>query len=307
MARVSTKLAALFQAARRIWDENPEIHDGYGSPESFDYWRWFLCYGFEEYPEIEPLLPIAPRPLLRRVLGHGNRVQFHRGGQINAQQIFEAFAGCGFSLHEASSLLDFGSGCGRILRHFARLADRCRLVGVDVDGPAVQWCKEHLDFADYARIEPVPPTPFADGEFEAVYSFSVFSHLPEQNHLAWLAELQRITRPGATLVLTTQGRNCARRFAEADVANLAVPTPQRMRADLPRLERDGFLFYRIVEESEQLDTKEREQWDIVDPALYGMTFILEPYIRKRWTEYFELVDLIEAPLDWQDYVVLRRR
>jgi hypothetical protein len=40
---------------------------------------------------------------------------------------------------------------------------------------------------------------------------------------------------------------------------------------------------------------------------YGSTIIFEPYVRARWSELFEVVAFDEAPDDWQDYVVLRRR
>jgi hypothetical protein len=44
-----------------------------------------------------------------------------------------------------------------------------------------------------------------------------------------------------------------------------------------------------------------------DSRLYGMTFILRHYIEEKWTELFDLVSFSEAPGDYQDVVVLRRR
>jgi hypothetical protein len=44
-----------------------------------------------------------------------------------------------------------------------------------------------------------------------------------------------------------------------------------------------------------------------DADVYGMTFIDLCYIREHWLDLFELVHVTEAPDDWQDYVVLRRR
>ena len=41
-----------------------------------------------------------------------------------------------------------------------------------------------------------PPLRFADGSFDIVYAYSVFSHLSERVQLRWVEEFARILRPG---------------------------------------------------------------------------------------------------------------
>ncbi len=42
---------------------------------------------------------------------------------------------------------------------------------------------------------------------DLIYSYSVFSHLAEPAHLAWIHEFGRILRPGGVLAITTQARH----------------------------------------------------------------------------------------------------
>lgn len=71
------------------------------------------------------------------------------------------------------------------------------------------------------------------------------------------------------------------------------------REDLSRarsdLEAKGFAF--VPQPGGHLDTN-----------LYGITFITEDYVRRRWSKYLEVITYRTAALDdWQDAVVLRRR
>jgi ubiquinone/menaquinone biosynthesis C-methylase UbiE len=42
-----------------------------------------------------------------------------------------------------------------------------------------------------------PPLPFPDDHFDLVFSSSVFTHIDEHAQDLWLAELRRVTQPGA--------------------------------------------------------------------------------------------------------------
>ena len=109
------------------------------------------------------------------------------------------------SLESFTSVLDFGCGCGRTLRWLDGLAERAYLAGSDIDGECVSWCAENIRFAHFSHNELLPPLEFADETFDLVYALSVFTHMNESAQHAWLAELQRVTRRGAVLLLSTHG------------------------------------------------------------------------------------------------------
>ena len=49
------------------------------------------------------------------------------------------------------------------------------------------------------------PLPYADGQFDLVYAFSVFTHLTERMQHEWIAEVRRVLAPGGLLLFSTKG------------------------------------------------------------------------------------------------------
>jgi len=52
-------------------------------------------------------------------------------------------------LDSRSRVLDFGCGCGRVLRHWSGVHGT-GVYGCDINPKMVDWCNEHLPFADVA-------------------------------------------------------------------------------------------------------------------------------------------------------------
>jgi SAM-dependent methyltransferase len=143
-------------------------------------------------------VPLPPRRLVVKVAGTGDMEWFVRGGRLAAQAIGELVP-----MREVGALLDFGCGCGRVMRHWHDLdAER---VGTDVHDDAIAWCNENLPFARFEVNALEPPLPLGDDRFDLVYALSVFTHLTEELQRAWLRELARVLRPAGRLVLSTHG------------------------------------------------------------------------------------------------------
>lgn len=295
------RLEALFSLSRQTWAERDDLRQRFSSIESVGYWNWLMAVGFQEYPEFLEHLPIPPEFLVERVVGDVTPEVFHQMGLSDAQNVYQCLLEAGVDLAQQPLLLDFGCGCGRLLRFFSRFADSCRLFGADVDAEAIDWCRANYDFASFETLTKDPPCPFADNQFDGVYAYSVFSHLTEKAHRLWLEELQRITKPGAAVVLTVQGRNCFEMFCREERSLSGLPAADRLRQDEAALERTGFQHY---ESDFALPWMSEEE---SGAHTYGMTFILEHYIREHWQTLFELVSFHEAPQGWQDYVILRSR
>jgi SAM-dependent methyltransferase len=101
------------------------------------------------------------------------------------------------------SILDFGCGCGRVVRHWANLA--AEVHGSDMNGRLIRWCRRNLPFATFATNRAHPPLPYRDGQFDLVYALSVFTHLPAHIQRPWMEELHRVTRPGGYVLLSLHG------------------------------------------------------------------------------------------------------
>ena len=227
---------------------------------------------------------------------------FHESGLADAQSIYLRLIEGGFDFTRRSAILDFGCGSGRVLRLLSRVADTQDLYGADVVREAIAWCRDNLAFARFEWLAARPSSRYPDRHFAGVNALAVFSQMEERLQLAWLAEIARITAPGAVVVLTTHGRQCAEEFARGNVAQFPFPAAERVRADLPVLEATGFLFYPYsVVDNVSLPVEDRAL------GLHGVAFTLEPHIREHWLAHFELVALHEAPRGFQDEVVLRRK
>jgi SAM-dependent methyltransferase len=235
--------------------------------------------------------PLPSEELMHRVAGDGDGARFLEIGEQSARQIDQALAAVGRSLGEFGSILDWGCGCGRIIRWFDDLAAKASLYGVDIDEQAITWCDQNLPFATFSVSQPQPPLEFPDDHFDLVFNHSVLTHLDERFQDLWLAELRRVTRPGGIVLLSVHGEYAFSVTEDAERNAGADPRPWR-----ERLERDGILF---VADDAHIGGP--------FPEFYHSSFHAPWYVFSHWAQYFNVrAYLPRADLDFQDIVVLER-
>jgi SAM-dependent methyltransferase len=165
-------------------------------------------------PEPAPAdgLPVPPPHLIVRVAGTPDLAWFLESGRLAAASIREALARAGSPVEAMSSILDFGCGCGRVVRTWAALD--AKVSGSDLSGDAIEWCRDNLPFARFETNGLSPPLAFEDASFDLAYALSVFTHLPEAIQHDWMEELRRVVRPGGFVLLTTHGDRYLERLDE---------------------------------------------------------------------------------------------
>lgn len=163
-------------------------------------WRNLRCRVLGS-PDGLPLPSTAARVL---VAGSADPDWFVRGGALAAESIRRAVARQHRDLRAAKRILDFGCGCGRVLRQWTDLQG-VQVFGTDYQHRLVAEAHRLLPFAHVSVNGLQPPLPFLDESFDLVYSLSVFTHLDEEQQIAWRDEIRRVLRPGGLWVLTTQG------------------------------------------------------------------------------------------------------
>lgn len=165
-------------------------------------------------------LPYPPPEMVRLVAGiatpHRFYQRFIQGGAQVVNRILDLLARSDLTLAaRGGAILDFGCGCGRVMRWWKDL-DGTRLHGTDYNPYLVDWCRRNLPFASFSTNDLEVGLDLADDSFDLVYSYSVFTHLPEAMQRPWLDELVRVTAPGGHLVLTFHGEQTLADLDEGD-------------------------------------------------------------------------------------------
>ncbi len=138
------------------------------------------------------------------VAGTADANWFIDSGRLAAESIEDALRRQGSDLGRFSSVLDFGCGVGRVIRHL-RSRPNLALAGCDYNPQLVEWCRRHLSFGTFAVNSLSPTLPYADKQFDLIYGFSVFTHLGIDLQRPWLVELARVLRPGGLLIISLSG------------------------------------------------------------------------------------------------------
>jgi SAM-dependent methyltransferase len=245
---------------------------------------WFVPLHQDSYP-----IPDEQRRV--RVTGDIDYSKFQLGGYTAWRRLdilHEKLTG--LCMADAGTILDWGCGCGRVIRHLLATAElagkKPRVVGADIDADNVQWCRENLP-AEFTVVPLLPPTSFKDDEFDLVYSISVFTHLAEDVQFRWLEELRRIVRPGG-MVLTTMHGKTAYQY-------VGMPEGRPELAENWAPEAKGFM---VSGSNSQI----AGQTD--DDDYYLNVFHTREYVLKEWSKFFEVREIIPGFVGTHDLVVL---
>jgi len=154
------------------------------------------------------LVPDPTESLMMRVVQASARRAFRLDGLRTSREFLAALRSK--RPHgDIARLLDFGCGCGRLLAGLPFLLDHTEIHGCDVDGEAVSYCAENIPRVIAAPNQFEPPSRYSPEMFDAIFAYSVFTHLDRDLQAAWLAEFARILARGGILILTLHGEYAA--------------------------------------------------------------------------------------------------
>jgi SAM-dependent methyltransferase len=227
-------------------------------------------------------LPTPPTHLISRVAAHEGRNFYMVTGMHTYREFWTAI--CKYAEpHSIESMLDWGCGCGRVLGFFSRYSGIPRIYGCDIDAEAISWCNDNLKPAEFSTVSPYPPTAYADGAFDLIVSFSVFTHLSKETQFSWLKEMQRLLIPGGLFLTTVHGE-----FATA----FSFPSEK-----IEHVLKDGIF-----------EVKDERLDGIAPEGYYRGTYQGKEYTLREWSSYFEILEYKErGASNFQDLVVMRRR
>mgnify|MGYP001599611376 FL=1 len=231
-------------------------------------------------PPTSAATPLPPDHLQVRQVGGVWGPSFYREGRVIFDQVAAALGEAGQPLATTERILDFGCGCGRVLQSFEHVPPSGEVWGSDIDAEAIRWNRRHLGhLGQFYGNAALPPMRFPDGYFTAIYSISVFTHLPEEMQFAWLTELRRILRPGGVLLASLHGAD----YWSVDPGVKA------------EVESRGFA-YRTGARVDGL------------PDFYMVAFHAEEYVRRTWSRFFDVLTVKPRYIhSAHDAAILRRR
>ncbi|MBZ5618416.1 MAG: class I SAM-dependent methyltransferase [Acidobacteriia bacterium] len=233
--------------------------------------------------------PLPPAALRVRVHGAEEALSFVREGSsafVRLQRVLSEYFSK--SITDFSHVLDWGCGSGRVLRYFAD-STTMKVTGIDIDPQAIEWCQEAFPRCEFMAVSPEPPTPLATETVDLIYAISVLTHLRENDHLKWLEELHRISKPNAVILLTTFG----------DTAWWRGRLPWNLYATW-RTDNTGFF---DVGKNRDID-----EVGLADRDYYRNVFVSHEYISRNWSKYFDIVDILPGAIgNLQDLCILERR
>ncbi len=281
--------------------ENHDVAEHIRNYPETNGWEHFAEFGYlENRPGVPPrffdyvrhhreaiqatIRPAAPTRLRARVHGSDDLPGFESMGRTLAANVFgELIRAAPYG--NDFRVLDFGVGCGRVIRPLHELCQDSHLTdskllwfGSDIDAEAIAWCNSVLKpIGTFVVNDHTPPLPFGDQYFDFIYSISIFTHLPEDMQFMWLSELRRVIRIGSFAVLTTHPIDL-------------IPTVLKESLQDPEF------YYYVGGGTEGL------------PAFYQTSFHTVEYIHKRWSEYFAVKKIIPRGIGrgGQDLVLCQR-
>jgi SAM-dependent methyltransferase len=225
-----------------------------------------------------------PAYLMKRVHGSPDASSYNAVGRRVGTEVFGRLMRLDRFGKAPIKICDFGCGPGRVLRHLYELVvdtgqnlTDFGFSGTDIDPEPITWAQRFLhQIGDFSVNASDPPLSFGAESFDFIYSISVFTHLPEEMQIAWIKEMHRIAKVGATLVLTTHGDTLLDGDARSNLAD------------------KGFV-YVVGSGTAGL------------PEFYQIAYHSHKYIRDVWGKFFEIEKIISRGIAGrQDMVVCRR-
>jgi 2-polyprenyl-3-methyl-5-hydroxy-6-metoxy-1,4-benzoquinol methylase len=152
-------------------------------------------------------LPDFPAEALQMGTVAGAGVETIRQAWAFASGVLERFETSPLFANPDKTLLDFGTGWGRISRCFLRDFRRDRMIGIDVNPELIELCKTIFPGPRFIQCNSLPPTKLANESIDFIVGFSVFSHLSEIACQAWAIEFAHLLKGGGMVALTTRSRS----------------------------------------------------------------------------------------------------
>lgn len=156
-----------------------------------------------EYQINNPNIKLPPDYLLYESFAIDYSAYFD-GGKESAHDLYKNLSR--YKSDQEMNILDWGCGPGRVIRHMPDyFGDNCNFYGTDYNEKSIRWCTENIPNVNFYQNKLSPPLNYEESHFNIIYGISIFTHLSEEMHYAWIKELYRMLDRDGILLITTAG------------------------------------------------------------------------------------------------------
>lgn len=216
------------------------------------------------------------------------------GDPSTADIVVGCLAEAGYEIPDGAAVLDFGASSGRVVRALQAWRPDVRWMGCDPNSGAMAWAHEHLPGIRFFESPGRPPLPLDDGELDAAFAISIWSHFDAEPARLWLAEMHRVVKPGGMLLITTHGWDTLAQLVRRDLM-----TPGSADTAAASMLALGHQFFDIF--------GDEGDWGVRDPG-WGNMFLTLDWLAAEVTGQWSVRLFRPGRLDHnQDVIVLERR
>lgn len=212
----------------------------------------------------------------------------------------------GRPVESVASILDFGSGYGRVYRALAAGFPNAKLTASDLMAPAAQFCAETFG-GDWVQSHENLDEVNLPRKYDVVWLGSVFTHLPSARWHSLLDFLARWTEIGALVVFTSHGEQAIavleNHVLKLNPGALDAFAFTEMKKVVPSR---GFYF---IPNKAATITHQQQRGINVSEGEYGFSFATEAWVRKLIQERMDWECVSYVPRGWgnnHDVITIRR-
>lgn len=142
--------------------------------------EWIQTVGVCEDEVLRKFIPPFPPLELRQITAAADLPEFLWTGLVDMDRIMTLYEKAANYVNiESPTILDFGCGCGRMVRFLNNYSVFNTIHACEVNPDHVDWCRDNLSNVQVSRCNVLPPLPYKDQMFNLIYVLSVFTHLSE--------------------------------------------------------------------------------------------------------------------------------
>lgn len=167
-----------------------------------DFCEFLMSLPDAKYPNLSRAMPKMPSADEQRIWTNSAGHDLLQDTIAFSRILHQQYEARGRSMAPEMRILDYGCGFGRLLRAMLYFVNPEELVGIDPWPRSIEICNAMNVLGSLALSEYVPTGLPVPGQFDLIYSYSVFTHLSPRSAHSSLKAIRGSIQPNGLFALT---------------------------------------------------------------------------------------------------------